>query len=109
MVPRRKCSAFWLFDFNPVLTATASRVDNCPQFLIRRDVDYCPVRENQAAQSKRHKDEPTTTKRLTSGEHTLSLANLFLVGRCVFQLFEIVGVVELEDVDPALAVGFAVD
>jgi hypothetical protein len=39
----------------------------------------------------------------------IPLTDLLLVRRCVFQLFEIVRVVDLQNKYPALAVGFAVD
>ncbi len=37
------------------------------------------------------------------------LPDLLSVRRCVFQLREIVGIVDLENENPALAIGFAVD
>jgi hypothetical protein len=39
----------------------------------------------------------------------LRLADLFAIRGWIFQLLEIVGVLDLENENPALAVGFAVD
>jgi hypothetical protein len=52
---------------------------------------------------------PATFGNPTMFEKTLASTDLLLVGHGVFEVLEIVGIVDLQDEDPALAKRFAID
>ena len=58
------------------------------------------VCENETAQKERCQDEQTAAEHRASGKHTEGSIDLFLVSGGVFQIFEIVGILDLENKYP---------